>query len=124
MNCNLIKMFDIGRLCIEVISPKSEVGHINFHIKDHVMEIRDLCIYQSIETGNYRGQGYGSILVKAVLEHAREIGLSKVYGITQVDDYRVYKFYRKHGFTFDEPEDGGIIRFWQIVNNIGMRDDK
>jgi amino-acid N-acetyltransferase len=60
----------------------------------HVMwedlaEIRTLAV-----TGDHRGRGAGDLIVAALLDAAREVGVSRVFVLTFA-----VKFFRKHGFT-------------------------
>jgi len=60
----------------------------------HVMwedlaEIRTLAV-----TGDHQGRGVGNVIVAALLETARELGVSRVFVLT----FAVH-FFRRHGFT-------------------------
>ena len=45
----------------------------------------------------YRNSGVGSSVLKTVIQHAKQLGLKKVYLHAQVS---VIKFYLRHGFEF------------------------
>ena len=116
MNYKLKKMMDIGRINIESIEPREEIGYINFHISDKGVEIRDLWINFSSEDKNFRGKGYGSVLVREVINHAKDIKAKSIFGHTQIDDTPVHSFYRKHGFIFEDKGKNGGINFHQPLN--------
>ncbi|WP_271272855.1 GNAT family N-acetyltransferase [Aliamphritea hakodatensis] len=51
---------------------------------------------------NFRSQGYGSKLLKAVIQHCRSIGAISIEGKMVGDPEILRPWYQKHGFSIDE----------------------
>jgi len=48
---------------------------------------------------DWRGQGIGSRLIKAVLARLKERGIQYVYGLTKVENEKIHGLLKKFGFT-------------------------
>jgi len=81
---------------IERLSPREYIGYLQMHAKDGRLEICDLWINEEPE--DFRGKGYGLILVNHAFEYAKEKCIGYIYGHTQKDDYGVHRFYERCGF--------------------------
>jgi len=81
---------DIQEFWVAVTSEQEIVGCGALHVMwEDLAEIRTLAI-----ASDHQGRGAGNLLVLALLETARELGVSRVFVLTFAVD-----FFRKHGFT-------------------------
>ncbi|QPB82918.1 GNAT family N-acetyltransferase [Pseudoalteromonas rubra] len=81
---------------IERISPRQYIGYLQMHANDGRLEICDLWIHEEPE--NFRGKGFGSILINHAFEYASERDIDFVFGHTAFEDHRVHRFYQACGF--------------------------
>ncbi|MGH3301846.1 MAG: amino-acid N-acetyltransferase [Streptosporangiaceae bacterium] len=74
-----------------VTTPDGEIAGCGaLHVMwEDLAEIRTLAV-----TGDHRGRGAGNLIVAALLETAREVGVSRVFVLTFA-----VSFFRRHGFT-------------------------
>jgi 8-oxo-dGTP pyrophosphatase MutT (NUDIX family)/GNAT superfamily N-acetyltransferase len=68
------------------------VGLVTYRVSDGECEITSL---DSIR----EGQGIGSALIEATLDHAKKIGSRRLWLITTNDNTHALRFYQKRGFT-------------------------
>lgn len=81
---------DIQEFWVAVTSDGEIAGCGALHVMwDDLAEIRTLAI-----ASDHQGRGAGNLLVLALLESARELGVSRVFVLTFA-----VEFFRKHGFT-------------------------
>jgi len=106
---------DSKYLKIESISPNYQLGHMQMRVIDGKLEIRDLWINNN--QVNFRGKGFGSILVKHAFDHAKKRNINVVFGYTQVNDVRVHNFYRKLGFTVYIDKKRSVAWFISFFNS-------
>lgn len=106
---------DSEHFIIESITPNSQLGHMQMRVTDGKLEIRDLWINN--DQVNFRGKGFGSILVKHAFDYAKKRNINVVFGYTQVNDVRVHNFYRKQGFTVCTDKKRNVAWFISFFNS-------
>ncbi|GEK09029.1 GNAT family N-acetyltransferase [Pseudoalteromonas peptidolytica] len=117
-NFRLLICSESDRFEIERLSPIEHIGYLQMYDRDGRLEIRDLWINEEPE--DFRGKGFGSILIEHAFEYAKEKRMDYIFGHTQKDDYRVHRFYEKCGFKvfidnrydrawFLYPSNGGLM---------------
>ncbi|OHU90827.1 MULTISPECIES: GNAT family N-acetyltransferase [Pseudoalteromonas] len=95
-NFRLLICSESDRFEIERLSPRRHIGYLQMYEKGGQLEIRDLWIDEEPE--DFRGNGFGSILIEHAFEYAKEKRIDSIFGHTQTDDYKVHRFYEKCGF--------------------------
>lgn len=93
--------FDLLIIKLTVITPKGVVsGQLKLlanYINDGLIELGDIEVF-----GENRGKGYGSVLLKSLIEFAKAKNINKITGwISKVDEdhfSQLEKFYTRHGF--------------------------
>ncbi|MEC8081085.1 MAG: GNAT family N-acetyltransferase [Verrucomicrobiota bacterium] len=93
---------------IRARSASREIGYIVWDSPEpDIIELCDIMIHNAAD----RGHGLGNYLVNALINYAKEIGMTKVIGQTAENDPPVHDFYRKLGFDFPCPPERGSIMF-------------
>lgn len=95
-NYRLLVCSESDHFKIERIDPPGYIGYLQMYANDGRLEICDLWINEEPE--DFRGKGFGSILMNHAFEYATNKNIDYVFGHTQEDDYRVHRFYEKCGF--------------------------
>ncbi len=114
-----------------VCSETDCVGRINWLIKDGVLEIADLVIFELFDIKrwwvrvfpflynppiNYKGRGLGSAMLNFIIESAQAMGMSEIRGRITGDDLKetphLVEFYRKHGFIVNDSS----LAFYQVLD--------
>jgi len=106
---------DIGRLEMFCTDTNMRIGYLQMNIDDAMLEFCDLWIDN--EPTNFRGQGFGTILVKAGLNYATSHQVDFIFGLTADEDYPVHKFYTNLGFTIDDVTKDGTVCFRMSLHN-------
>ncbi|CAM4210128.1 GNAT family N-acetyltransferase [Pseudoalteromonas ostreae] len=95
-NYRLLICSESDHIKIERLSPRGYVGYLQMYVKEGRLEVCDLWINKEPE--DFRGKGFGSILINYAFEYAKEKCIDYIFGHTQKDDYRVHRFYERCGF--------------------------
>jgi len=84
---------------------RTDIGLIQILIFDSSAELR-IKIVQS----NFRGKGFGSQAMRALIEKIRSRGLTSVYLYVRQDNQAAINLYRKFGFEFI-PDTDSIVEY-------------
>lgn len=96
-----------GRIACKCKTGCHRVAYLNWSIEQRSIEIDDFLIINEAD----RQKGLGSAMIGLFLDLAVEKGMHEAWGVTQIDDYAVHDFYKKHHFVFDSKPRNGAIRF-------------
>lgn len=69
----------------------------NVHKPSRVCYFSDLVVKESA-----RGQGIGTALIKEALRQCKQLGITYVYGLTQVSNNKIHQLLQKEGFSKGE----------------------
>lgn len=91
------------------------IGSCITTIKNKIVKIDNIEINY-----RYRNNGYGTFLIKYVINYFKYYKKKKIYGIfcpeSKNDHIQLYKFYKKNGFTFFINKNDIIIKY--LINKI------
>lgn len=97
-----------GEITFEVLGIKKDgkvIGLITLGEKNSLADISLVAV-----DNNYRGRGYGKLLMKNAFEKARNKNYKQIQVVTQLSNTGACKFYKKSGFTVDSIQD--IYHLW------------
>lgn len=111
--------YEYGRLELYSVDKSMFYGYVVIDQKERMMHVCDLWIHEE-----FRGQTYGSILIRYVIDYATTEAVSCLYGHTALNDKQVHRFYRKSGFSVCEDKTYDVAWFtMQLGDSPGLSPD-
>lgn len=111
-NCLLKADYEYGRLELYSLDERTFFGYAVIDSKEGMIHVCDLWINEE-----FRGQSYGSLLIKYVIEYAISSAVSCIFGYTAIDDTQVHRFYSKSGFNLCEDQTQDILWFLMPIGD-------
>lgn len=90
----------------------SIVGHGEYAIGDH-----GCAEFGIVVADAWQGRGLGERLVEALMEHARNAGISVFGGVALADNRPMRRFARKLGFVFKRDDDPQLVRLERFLGS-------
>ena len=105
---------------IKLTKDRQDVGYANLIRKENTAVLCDIYIYDNsrplikyipwVRVGiNFRNRGYGSYLLKNVIEYCKYHDIKEITGKASGDLDLLFPWYTKHGFTFNENKEIHLI---------------